>query len=424
MDSLRKKIVVSVFVASLIVFALVVGGVGLMYSLNTQMRLDITTEAIDRNGGEFPARSQYEELGYQDRIFMFEFTDEAPFRLRYFTVYFEGDEATSVSTDHIASVGADEAKQIASDIRSQATDPNAVGYYGGYRYRVADGGERVVCLECMEELTAVWNVTSVTALVSSVFVFLLTLTFCFMSARIVEPFEENSRRQKQFVTDAGHELKTPLAIISANAEVLEYKNGGDKWVSNIIEQTKRLSKLIDELLTLSKLDEVGGDMPMEEIELGKLVEERGADFAGVFSRNGSDFSVSVKSGTEILGNEAQLARLVSILLENASKYTEKDGKVEVRVERGRKGVILSVFNECSVREDLDYDHLFDRFYRPDSSRDSSTGGHGIGLSIAKRIVELHRGTITAQAQPKGMLFVASFPPNAKTGLGAILPKIG
>ena len=375
------------------------------------------TELIAKNDGEFPARSQYEALSGDDQPFMFNFTDESPYRLRYFTVFSQPDGNYRVMSDHIASVSAAEAVAMADTVR---VDGVGTGYYDNYRYYVCDNPECVVFLDCSDELENISNVMKIVAMVAGIFVILIIIVFSIFSGTVVKPFEDNAAAQRQFITDVSHELKTPVAIISANAEVLAYKDGESEWVQSIVEQTKRVNGLINEMLTLSRLEESSEkDTITTPVDMSKIVEKGIEDFDEIFRSRHITVESKIAPSVIFNANESQMERLVSVVLENASKYADAEGVVRVTLRRGVKNVTFSVFNSCQVSPDVDYEHLFDRFYRPDSSRASSTGGHGIGLSIAKRICELHDGTIVAKPSEEGMTFTAvlsaKMRPNMRNG---------
>lgn len=241
----------------------------------------------------------------------------------------------------------------------------------------------------------------------------ITLVFAFLLGRIVRPFAENARMQKQFITDASHELKTPLAIIFANAEVLAYKDGENEWINNITTQVKRVSDLVNEMLTLNRLEEIDEVSDIEPVLFSQTVDSITITFEEVLLGKHSVLRRDIQPDVTLNGNPAQLERLVSVLTENASKYVSENGEVTVTLRQVPRHTLLTVFNTCEIDPDTDYSHLFDRFYRPDSSRTSKTGGHGIGLSIAKRIVTLHNGSIEAIPSDKGMTFSVKLPNKLK-----------
>ena len=402
MKKLRRKVILGVLASSLVVFALTVLIFGIVLNTHVVNRADAMTELINKSGGEFPDKREYDKLNQEDQIRLYNYDEESRFRLRYFVAYYDENlSVTSLKTEHIAAV--DDAKAEIMALSAIVMD-KPTGNYGDYRYRICEDTHSVIFLDVSDDFDSVKLILLLISGVALLFIVLITVVFWFLSKRIVQPFEENSRMQKQFITDASHELKTPLAIISANAEVLAYKNGEHEWINNITAQVERIGGLINELLTLNRLEEVEEISDIEPVDLSALVPMIAADFAQVFESAKASVVYDIEPDIVLNGNRGQLERLISVLVENASKYISEDGEFRITVKKDLRHTYLSFFNTCEVDPDADYKHLFDRFYRPDASRTSKTGGHGIGLSIAKRIVTLHNGTIEAVPSDDGLSF--------------------
>ena len=398
MKKLRRKIVLGVFISATIVFALSILFVSIFLNAEITRRADAMTELIADNQGEIPQKNEINKPGL---FSLYSYNEDSPFRMRYFAVKYEENDHVVVYVDHNASI--DEGKAVAmADIVKMSK--LKTGDYNDFRYRVSDENDMVVFVDYTYEYNAVDLLTLMLSLLAVVFIVLITVVFWFLSNRIVKPFEENSRMQKQFITDASHEIKTPIAIISANAEVLAYKNGESEWLNNITTQVTRISELVGELLTLNRLEEVDEISDIEAVNLSEMTEAVCADFEEVFRAKNVQTSYALQPDVTINGNTDQLKRLVSVLVENASKYVTDDGEFRVTLNKELRYTTLSIYNTCEIDQDADYKHLFDRFYRPDSSRTSSTGGHGIGLSIAKRITVLHGGSIEAVPSEEGLTF--------------------
>ena len=225
----------------------------------------------------------------------------------------------------------------------------------------------------------------------SLVVLLLVILF---SKRAVGPMAESYQRQKQFVTDANHELKTPLTLIQTNLEILESESGPNEWLSDIRDETELMSQLVNRLVSLAKMDEEQQRPPMESFDLTRAV----CDTASLFSASAENSHIQLRLQTpdslSYKGNEGAIRQLLSILLDNAVKYCDPGGVIQVTLASGRHP-ILTVDNTCKNVESLPLSRLFDRFYRADPARTYGSG-FGIGLSIAKGIVEKHRGEISAQ----------------------------
>lgn len=398
MKKLRRKIVLGVFISATVVFALTILVVSISLNAEITRRADSMTELIILNHGDVPQKNEIDNM---EGIRLYNYNEESPFRMRYFTVKYDKDNHVTVNVDHIASIDEGTAVAIADIVKISDRE---TGEYSDFRYRVSEDKDMVVFVDYTYEYTAVDLLTVMLSLLAVIFILMITVVFWFLSSRIVKPFEENSRMQKQFITDASHELKTPIAIISANAEVLAYKNGESEWLNNITTQVTRISELVGELLTLNRLEEVDEISDIEPVNISELTESVCADFEEVFRSKNVQTYYDIQTDVTINGNADQLKRLISVLVENASKYVTEDGELRVILNKDLRYTTLNIYNTCKVDKDADYKHLFDRFYRPDSSRTSSTGGHGIGLSIAKRITVLHGGSIEAVPSDNGLSF--------------------
>ena len=219
-----------------------------------------------------------------------------------------------------------------------------------------------------------------------------------LSKHIVKPFSENYEKQKRFITDAGHEIKTPITIINADTEVLEMDTGPNEWIDDIRIQTERLSHLTRDLIYLAKMEEGENQTPMIEFPLSEVVSETAASFQSLARTGVKQFTTRIEPMLSFYGSEENIRKLLSILLDNAVKYSNENGSIQLMLERkGRyiQLVVTNTTNETLNKEQLL--HLFDRFYRMDASRNSETGGYGIGLSIAQAVVQMHKGKISVIA---------------------------
>ena len=206
---------------------------------------------------------------------------------------------------------------------------------------------------------------------------------------------QNIENQKRFITDASHELKTPITSIAASTDILELECGESEWTRNIHAQTRRMSKLVGELVALSRLDEAGAVLNREKFSLTEAAWEIVETVQPQAKAAGRSMSVDIQDDLVYTGDKAQIQKMMSVLLDNAVRYSDENGKIEFSVYREKK-IYIHVKNSCRFTSPPDLDRLFDRFYRPDASRNSQTGGTGIGLSLAKAVAEKHGGSITAK----------------------------
>ncbi|MDE6024159.1 MAG: HAMP domain-containing histidine kinase, partial [Lachnospiraceae bacterium] len=233
----------------------------------------------------------------------------------------------------------------------------------------------------------------------------------FFSNKIIHPVTESYEKQKRFITDAGHEIKTPLTIIKADVDVLEMELGENEWLTDIQKQTKRLAALTNDLVYLSRMEEANDSMQMIEFPFSDVVSETTASFQALAQTQGKIFQCEIQPMLSLTGNEKAIYQLVNILLDNALKYSPNNGTVSLVLKKQSKTIQLSVFNttENLIPKDK-LNLLFERFYRIDSSHNSQTGGYGIGLSVAKAIVTAHNGKIQAKTEDGHSLQItATFP---------------
>ena len=225
-----------------------------------------------------------------------------------------------------------------------------------------------------------------------------------LARRAVKPYMRNLEMQKQFVTNAGHELKTPLTAISASADVLAMELEDDEWVRNIRTQSARLSKLVADLVTLSRLDEENPLPEKARFSLSDALWEAADSFAPLIRAAGKGYSQSIEDGLSLNGDRAAVQQTASILLDNALKYTPEGGGISLRAFRSGRRNIIEVSNTCEGLDETELERLFDRFYRADKARSGAVKGSGIGLSIAKAAVEAQGGRIRAERRGDGLCF--------------------
>ena len=409
---LRLKMIGIVFASVVAAFMVMTIILVMCFGAYRNRQADQITAMISENNGTVPQLKDYKQQQKNSQAFeryFNNYNEDSSYRTRFFRIFLDEDKkVTNVNMDHIAAV--DEKKAVRMT-KMAMLRRGKVGLVGSYRYRkeYKDGQVRsIIFLDCKENQSFYHLAVTITITVSTLLTCLITVIFAIASKRAVRPFEINSNRQKQFITDASHELKTPLAIISANAEVLQYKGDGNEWTQNIIDQTKHMGKLINQLLVLAKLDEVQEKSEKQEADLKLLLEETIEPFEEVATQKKVTLKLHLEEGVTIRVNREQIAQLVSILTENAAKYVNDGGKIVWRLTKTQHGAVLVVKN-TTEKEIPDTKRMFDRFYRSDSSRSSKTGGQGIGLFIAKKIVDSHKGSITAKAGDGMVTFRVSLP---------------
>ncbi len=346
-----------------------------------------------------PDKSQNERNG--------RFTPETPFSTRYFVLRYDDDgELQAAELDNIASVDEDD---IAPYLSAALKNGAGYGKIGDYRFFVAHTGtgrNMAIFLNCYQELRAektvlVWSLVADAACILLVFLLVVLL-----SRKAIDPVVRSAEQQKQFITDASHELKTPITVIATSLKVLEMETGKQKWIDKAQAQTEKLTELVNSMVTLSRMDEEESPLKPEEFDISAAVEETAGSFSDFALSRGHELSIDVEQGISYCGDEYAVRQLVSILLDNAVKYAADATPISVELRRARKGVILRAENTCVSPENIEADKLFDRFYRADKSRSESGSGFGIGLSIARGIAEGHKGRISAKINGDRIVFEA------------------
>ena len=409
---LRIKLILASMLSLLFVLAVILGVAGVLNYRKIVMDADSILTILQDNDGSFPVLTPPDnDLFIADERPRQEhrFSPELPYESRYFSVLFtESDEILSVNTGKIAAVDTETAIDYAQSVMNSG---RSRGFINDYRYIVYMIGEEtcIIFLDYGREMRSfrIYLFTSTGVALVGLLAVLFLLVF--FSARIVKPFSENYEKQKQFITDAGHELKTPLTIIDADAEVLEMDIGQNEWLSDIQEQTKRLEQLTNSLIQLARMEE---QPRMEKIEfpISDLVEETAETFQALAKTHNKNLTTHIQPMLSMTGDEKAIRQLVTILMDNAVKYSDEGGTISLTLEKQINLIKLSVLNTAKLIPRESLTHLFDRFYRPDQSRNSNIGGYGLGLSIAAAIVASHKGKISAvTGDEKSLLIMVTFP---------------
>ena len=309
-------------------------------------------------------------------------------------------------------------EELAAIARRALASGRTGGFAQDYLFRVTEtgSGRRIaVFLNCETRLDSVRRLALISAAACVAGVLLAWLLVALFSRRAIRPLIENAVRQKQFITDAGHELKTPLTVISANMDVLALEDGENEWVRSTQKQVSNMRGLVNELIYLSRLDEEDVRLQKREFDLSAALAETAEPFVGMAEFAGKTLEVRAGDGIRMTGDEAALRRLISVLCDNAVKYAPEGDTIALTLEGDGRRIALVAENGLKAPlSDEALKHLFDRFYRADASRSRQSGGYGIGLSVARAIAEVHGGGIRARQTDGGRLrFVVSLPANGK-----------
>ena len=333
---------------------------------------------------------------------------------RFFTVTLDGQRnALYANTDKISTVTYSKAIEYAKAVAKRSDN---VGFYPGtyfrYMYEDVDDTRRVVFLDCRGQLESMGMFFFSSVAVAALGYLLIFCVIVMLAGRIIRPFADNYEKQKRFITDAGHEIKTPLTIISANADLMEMEHGENEYIDEIKTQVSNMKNLTQSLVYLAKMEESDNSVTKIKLPISDITEEVVSSFGAPAQVAGVEICSSVRPMLSVKCEEKSMRTLISTLVDNAVKYATRGSKIQVSLKRRGVNVALTVSNETDEELDREkLDMLFERFWRNDTSRNSSTGGHGIGLSIARAIAEKHGGRINAQFNGNILSITAILPIN-------------
>ena len=352
-----------------------------------------TIDAILDAGGNVPTRENYHGEGFQE---------EASYGLRFFTVSFDTKgNVTDIDLSHVNLIGKEEAIAI-SEV---AADPDRIvglSQYENYMYKEGptENGSMVVFLDCSFQLENVNKVTTNTLILTVLALVVAFIAVFAFSKRAIKSEIENANRQQKFMTNASHELKTPIAVIRANTELTEMLSGETEWTQSTLNQVDRLEGLVRDLMTIVRGEErESAEQQLSDIDVAAVVGKAVDSFKGMAQQNGKNLETSLADGVKLRGSEASIEQLTCLLVDNAIKYCDEGGSIDVSLTPGLLGLLghgctLAVTNDYVEGADVDYRRFFDRFYRADESHENQQG-YGIGLSVAESICERYHGSIKA-----------------------------
>ncbi len=394
---LQKRFIVICTVSVLAVVGLVFGVILALNISSMNRNMDMLADRVSEGGGRFPG--YMEEKPHPDKMpprneHGFEFiTSETPFSTRHFSVFFDSEgQVVKTNTESIYSITDEKAIEYSKKVIG---GKNERGWITNYRYKIfsTDMGKGVVFVDGSMSRSSLMQSTVISGVVLLGCAALVLILIFLLSKKAVKPIAESYEKQKQFITDANHELNTPLTLILANLDIAESELGKNEWLEDIRSEGHRMTELVNQLVALSRMDEDGQVLNVTRLDLSNIVTDIASEFKPLAESKNKILKMNVDEGIKYDGDDELIRRLISVLLDNAVKYCDNDGEISVYLHRGRR-VVLTVENTYGAVGEVELHRLFDRFYRADKAR-KFTGGYGIGLSMAKAIAEKHRGEITA-----------------------------
>lgn len=396
MRNLSKLRLQFILIASLAVMAILISFVGVFNSFQyfqNNREIEIVLDILDDNSGKMPG-----ENTLKNKLAYTSLSVSQVQQLTYFSFALDKDKQITMQ-DLTNMQGFDETDltDFADRINYNSTIDFITLNDATYAYHIrkqSSGAVFVVVIDAtvfIDNRTGFFNMSLWMSLYSLIFFVLVVFVF---SGWAIRPYVENTEKQKRFITNAGHELKTPLAIISANTEMQELLEGETEWSKSTRNQVTRLTELINRMVTLAKMEEQP-NIVLSDVDFSAIAADAAEDFKASVIKNGNAFSMDIKPNITVKAEEKSLFELVTILVDNASKYCDPGGAVTVRLEQASFGKArLEVSNTYAAGKNVNYSKFFQRFYREDESHNNHISGYGIGLSMAESLVKLFKGKLS------------------------------
>ena len=428
---LRRKFITLSFISLFSVMLIMGGTIFYVNYITTVRQMDNALNYLVEHGGEvdFDTRTRhwdgatYDSVSSSSENFATIFREilreafntkidegsESVFGMRYFAVVYKDEGDSNPITAHINEIDENSAFAYAEEAIKEGHE---YGWMGNYRYKVDkdDGQTVVVFLNVANQIADQRRIGTIVLLLSLVGSALSYLIIRIFSNRAIRPEIRNAENQKRFITNASHELKTPLAVIRANTELEMMMHGEDEWNESTMNQVDRMTGLISNLVQIAKADEKANKEGRTDTDVSGAVTKTTDAFAPVAKQNGKTLTKDVAEGVRMVASESQIQQLVTLFVDNAIKYCDEGGEIKVSLRQKGKGVKIAVSNNYADGKDVDYNRFLDRFYREDQSHNIDKGGFGIGLSIADSIVSQYRGKLEVSYQNGVIEFSAVLKP--------------
>ena len=412
-SQLRRKFIVIATLSFLSVI-LFTGGMAVLSNENTlRAQAGHVLDLIFQNDGVLPDPGRSAEKVRATDVFEGLFP-EFTYAARYFTVVTNKDgDVLRVDVNRVASVNDEEAIAYAKAAResyekSLVVSTLNLGMVDTFYYRVGerpDGTVMAAFLDCSFQMQVNREVAVSTVIICGLGLLGSFLLVLFFSKRAIQPEIQNSRRQKEFITNASHELKTPLAVIRANTEVIEMLQGESEWTQSTMSQVDRMDGLVQNLVMITRAEEREDRTAMGEIDVTKVVLSSVDPFRALARQEQKELTCELAEDVHMVADASAIQQLCTLLVDNAIKYCDDGGKVVVELASPRRNwVMLTVSNSFAKGEGAHFGRFFDRFYRDDEAH-SDEGGYGIGLSVAESICTRYGGTIKASWKNEMAVFV-------------------
>ena len=394
-----------------LVLLLIIGVINMLNYHSIVGDLDEILIILNNNDGEFP--KDLTSDGHYTPIDGILGSPEAPYETRFFTMIYDGEGFVDVDTENISAVDDERAVYLGEQALKNKKNSGFVlhlnGIYRFYEGEREGGGIRITFLDCTRTLQNYYTFMALSIAISLASLLAICIMMIIFATNIIAPIAESYEKQKRFITDAGHDIKTPITIIDADREILEMDIGENEWLDDIRKQTKRLTKLTNDLIYLSRMEEGTDLKELSSFSISTVCHEEAESFSAVALKRGIDIKDNIEEGIDINGSEEDVRKLLAILFDNAIKYAKENSSIGIKTVKHGRYVTVTISNVAENMTEEQTKRMFDRFYRADSSR-ATSGGFGIGLAMAQAIVASHNGKISAELSDSGILSIsASFP---------------
>lgn len=398
---LRRKFILVSIGALLVVIVTLVGGLASISYYRAHQQIDTVLTILSQKHDQLNSEDTKQQ--FQQR-FGPKFNREGIYQYRYFTatVSADGQDVSKIDDTHIMTVPRNKITTIAKQVNQRGDRKGTIHYNKNtYAYqvnRLPNGDSTITFLDSSIIMTTTNEIIKSGIYLGGFSLLLFALVLALFSKRAIRPVEQAEQRQKEFITNAGHELKTPLAVISANTEMDEMMNGENEWTRSNKQQVEHLTRLIGHLISLARFQE-NANIDLAATNISQIVKEASDSFTTVITHEDKEFHSIVAPDLTIMANRRYFYELISILLDNANKYCDPHGKVTLSLQKSPHGkyALFAISNSYADGKDVDYHKFFERFYRHDQSHHhGKQDGFGIGLSMALELVNTFNGKINAQ----------------------------